>query len=138
MEEAEPEYDDWIEEDYYSDENVKRGQAEFRKMLADNVEEIIDKYWNDYNLKEIAYRDTNPSAEGCEYILKCIIWTNYFFRSIDYAGSSNYGEEFDLWKYIKQQIHKRRCDYILKKFQAIREVGNWFGKDTTSIIKEYL
>ena len=63
---------------------------------------------------------------------------------MNYETTSNgnhphdYGEDYDSWKYIKQQIHKRRCQYILNKYQSIREVGLVLDKDITSIIGGYL
>ena len=51
------------------------------------------------------------------------------FREILDDGHFNYGLEYDWWKYIKQQIHKKRCDYILNKYQAVREVERWSNKE---------
>ena len=127
LEMEDPEYDYF--DDFYSDSNIEREKALFEKDIADDVEEIIDRYWNEDNIKEFAYYRESPSKDACGRTICCIIWTNYEFREILDDGHSNYGMEYDLWKYIKQQIHKKRCDYILNKYQAVREVEKWFDKE---------
>ena len=64
LEMEDPEYDYF--DDFYSDSNIEREKALFEKDIADDVEEIIDRYWNEDNIKEFAYYRESPSKDLVE------------------------------------------------------------------------